>query len=273
MPDFNEYEQSVAQSSPVEGYKFIGSFKTYRYTSADRDIIIGGETYTPISISRSNVKAGTQEEDDLALDVEIPLDTEVIIDYAYAEVPPTLTLEVYRLQSDDETGTAWSLYWTGEVRGFDVQGRTARVQAPSIFSLALQNEAPSVMYQTPCNVPLYSSLCGVNRADHRFDAVVLAVLPTSITLTTEPTTTNDLKAGVIVNLRNGERRLILANGGQTITIGYPFVDILAGDDVEVVRGCDHKGRLGDCKNKFDNYINYKGYEDIPPDTPFEGEIA
>ncbi len=273
MPGFEEYETSVAQSAPVEGYKFVGSFQTYRYTSSDKEQIINGETYTPIPVTRSNVKAGTHEEQTLALDLQIPFDTDVVMDYAYAQTPPRLMLEVYRLQQDDETGTAWSLFWQGKVRGFSVSDRLAKVQAPSIFSLALQNEAPSVHYQTPCNVPLYSSLCGVNRAAHRFDAVVLAVQPTSITLADEPTTADDLKAGEIVNLRNGERRLILSNSGQTVNIGYPFVDIVPGDDCEVVRGCDHKGRAGDCKQKFDNYINFKGYEDIPPDNPFEGEIA
>ncbi len=273
MPGFDELETSVAQSAPVEGYKFVGSFTTYRYTSSDVEQLINGEIYVPLAVTRSNVKAGTQEDQALSLDLEIPFDTQVIMDYAYSQTPPRLLLEVYRLQQEDETGTAWSLFWQGLVRGFTVTGRLAKVQAPSIFSLALLNEAPSVYYQTPCNVVLYSSLCGVNRADHRFDAVVQAVQPLAITLQAEPTTTDDLKGGEIVNLRNGERRLILSNSGQTINIGYPFVDILPGDDCEVLRGCDHLGRDGDCKNKFDNYDNYKGFEDIPPDNPFEGEIA
>jgi hypothetical protein len=177
---------------------------------------------------------------------------------------------VIRAQEDDLT--KYATFWTGLVRGFDISGRRAKIQVPSIFSLALQNEAPNVYFQTPCNHTLYNSHCGVNRADHVFSAVVQAVASLAISLTLEPTTANDLRAGEIVNLRNGERRLILSNSGTTINIGYPFVDILAGDNVQLARGCDHGGRNGDCKIKFDNYINFGGHEDIPPDNPFEGDI-
>lgn len=271
MSEFDDLEKSVASSAPVEGYKFIGSFQTYRYTSADRSILIGGELYTPIAVTRSRVKAGTQEDDNLSLELTIPFDTPVVMDYAYAQTPPKLTLEVYRKQSDDETDLVFSLFWKGLVRGFNVSGRTATVQVPSIFSLALQGEVPSVYYQSPCNHVLYDSRCAVLRADHKFDAVVQAVTSLVITLTSAPTTTNDLSAGEIVNKRNGERRMILSNAGSNVTIGYPFVDILPDDEVELVRGCDHS--LATCKAKFNNVINFGGFPYIPADNPFQGEVA
>lgn len=270
MPTFDEYEKSVSRSAPIECYKFIGSFKNYYYTSADEAKIVAGITYEPVAVTRSNIKAGTQEEKTLSLDLQFPFDTEVVLDYAYSQVPPRLQLEVYRVHEDDLT--ALSLFWTGLVRGFDITGRTARIQVPSIFSLALQNEAPNVYFQTPCNHVLYDPHCGVNRAAHTFAGIIQVVAGTAINLTLEPTTANNLRAGEIVNLRNGERRLILANSGTSITIGYPFVDLIPGDSVELAKGCNHAGRAGDCKLKFNNYINFGGHEDIPPDNPFEGEV-
>lgn len=270
MPTYDEYEESIASSAPVECYKFVGSFKTYYYTSADEKKTVDSIEYIPVNVTRSNVKAGTQEEKTLSIDLEIPFDTPVVLDYAFSQTPPKLQLEVYRFQEDDPT--ALSLFWKGTVRGFNISGRKAKIQVPSIFSLALQNEAPNVYYQTPCNHVLYDIRCGVSRALNSFDAIVLGVSGTTITLTTSPTTTDDLKAGEIVNTRNGERRLVVSNDTDTVTIGYPFVDLIAGDEVELVRGCDHAGRNGDCKLKFNNYINFGGHEDIPPDNPFEGEI-
>lgn len=269
MSDFDDLEQSVASSAPVEGYKFIGSFKTYLYTSADKAQVINGETYLPIAVKRSNIKAGTQEDDNLTLDLDLPFDIDVIRDYAYSQTPPKLTLEVYRQQSDNSL--AWSLFWTGLVRGFNVSGRTAKVQVPSIFSLALQGEIPNVYFQTPCNHVLYNARCGVLRSDHRYVAEIQAVAKTDITLTTEPATAHILSAGEIVNTRNGERRLILDNEGSAVKIGYPFVDLQPGDSVELVKGCDHS--ISACKAKFDNVINFGGFPYIPSDNPFSGSVG
>lgn len=269
MSDFDDLEQSVSSSAPVEGYKFIGSFKTYLYTSADKAQIINGETYLPIAVKRSNIKAGTQEDDNLSLDLDLPFDIDVIRDYAYSQTPPKLLLEVYRQQFDDEF--AWSLFWKGIVRGFNVSGRTAKVQVPSIFSLALQGEIPNVYFQTPCNHVLYDQRCGVLRSDHRYVADIQAVAKTIITLQAAGPTAHILSAGEIVNLRNGERRLILDNEGAVVSIGYPFVDLRPGDQVELVKGCDHS--LSACKAKFDNVINFGGFPYIPSDNPFSGSVG
>jgi hypothetical protein len=273
MPTYEEYEQSVEDSSPIECYKFVGSFKTYYYTSADRQILLAGNTYLPIAVTRSRVKSGTQDDDNLSLDLAIPFDIDVVQDYAFAEVPPNLALEVYRSEADDPEGDAFILFWKGVVHGFSVKDRLATVQVPSTFATALQGEIPAVFYQVPCNKTLYDNFCQVVRSANAFAAVVQAVDSTAISLVGVPTTNGDLAAGEILNLRNGERRKIFANVGTLITIGYPFVDIVAGDDVELVRGCNHEGRNGDCKNKFNNYVNFGGFEDIPPDNPFVGDVG
>jgi hypothetical protein len=267
---YDELEQSIQDSAPIEAYKFVGSFKTYRYTSADSQQLIGGEAYLPIAVTRSKVKAGTHEDTSLSLDLSLPFDIDVVLDYAYAEVPPKLELTVFRKQADGSYAT----FWQGVVRGFDVSGRSAKIKVPSVFSLALQGEIPNVHYQTPCNHILYDEHCRVPRLPNTFAAVVQAYSGgVTFTVTAPPTTEDDLRAGEAVNMRNGERRLILSNVGTEISIGYPFVDLLPGDDVELVRGCNHRGRNGDCVAKFNNYINFGGFEDIPPDNPFSGELV
>lgn len=269
--NYDEFEQSVDQSSPIEGYKFIGTFKTYRYTSADRNVEINGEVYTPIAVTRSNVKTGTHESDQLMLDLALPFDTEVVKDYAFSQTPPKLRLVVYRLQGEDPDGDAWSIYWSGLVRGFSANDREVKIQVPSIFSLALQGEVTNVYYQVPCNHLLYGPRCAVNALIHRFVTTVQTYAGTAISVIGEPTTPNDLAGGEIVNPRNGERRLILTNNGSLLTIGYPFVDLQPGDEVHLFRGCDHS--LEQCKAKFNNVINHGGFKYIPPDNPFEGDVG
>jgi hypothetical protein len=271
MASYDEYERSIEDSVPIEGYKFVGTFKTYRYTSADETVTIAGETYTPIPVSRSNVKAGTHEDDSISLDLELPFDTDVILDYAFAQTPPKLILTVYRLQGEDPTGDAWSTYWTGRVRGFSATDRGVKIQVPSIFSLALAGEVTNAYYQVPCNHVLYGPRCTVDADANKFVTTVQTYDGTNISVIGEPTTDNDLVGGELVCPRTGERRRILSNAGSAITVGYQFVDLQPGDEVFLYRGCDHS--LETCKAKFNNVINHGGFKYIPPDSPFEGTIT
>jgi hypothetical protein len=66
MPTFDDNEVSVQDSQPIELYKFVGSFKNYLYTSSDRVEVFAGENYQPIAVTRSRVKAGTQEDTNLS---------------------------------------------------------------------------------------------------------------------------------------------------------------------------------------------------------------
>lgn len=270
MATYDELEGSVSESAPVEAYEFVGTFQTYRYTSSDQAVNIGGNDYLPIAISRSQLKAGTHEDDNLSLDLELPFDIPVVRDYAFAETPPKLELTVYR-QQPTATGTNFVIYWKGVVRGFTVNDRKAKIQVPSVFSLALQGELPNVYYQTPCNHTLYSSRCGIAGATHSFAGTVQAVLGTAITLTGTPTTADNLAAGEIVNDRNGERRMVLSNTGNAIEIGYAFVDLIVGDTVTLYKGCNHSFET--CRVKFDNVINFGGFPYIPADNPFAGEVG
>jgi uncharacterized phage protein (TIGR02218 family) len=48
----------------------------------------------------------------------------------------------------------------------------------------------------------------------------------------------------------------------TLQLDMPYA-IGAGDTFTVVPGCNKVGRLGDCVGKFDNYVNFRGFEDLP----------
>lgn len=269
MPTLESYEESAEGSVPVEGYKFIGSFQTYRYTSAERAQVINGETYEPVAVSRSRVKAGTQEDDSLALDLVLPFNVDVVLDYAYAQTPPRLDLEVYRQQVGD--ADAWTLYWMGRVRGFSVEDRKATIKVPSIFSLALQGEIPNVFYQVPCNHVLYSNRCGISRALNTVRRLVIDASTTTIQVASAPGADGLYAAGDVINVRTGERRLILNNVGDLVSIGYPFVDMRVGDEVDLSKGCDHS--LATCKTVFNNVVNHGGFKYIPADNPFDGSVA
>lgn len=268
---YNAAENSIHDGAPVECYKFIGSFRTYRYTSADTEQTVNGELYFPVAGSRGTIRAGTQSDDSLALEITLPFNLDVVQDYAYAESPPALTLEVYRVHRGTDFATDWSLLWKGKVSSFNVDGRVAKVRVPSIFSRALQGDLPSAYYQNPCNHVLFDSRCKVNRAIFSTVTTVTDAQTLDVNVVDDGADDGALAAGEIVNNRTGERRLILNNLANTVSINYPFVDMRVGDEVELAAGCDHS--FSTCKAKFNNALNYGGHPYIPTDNPFQGEVS
>lgn len=271
MSTIDEVEKSVSDSQPVELYKFEGSYANYFYTSSTQVITFDGDHYVPVAVSRNNVKVTTQEDDSLTIDLTLPFDVDVVLDYAYANSPPKLHLTVYRLQAMTTSGPEWRQFWQGDIRGFNINGREATIQVPSIFSQALQSDVPNVYYQTPCNHVLYNERCTILREDHQFAGVVDGVSGTTVKLRASPSATvNDFAAGDMVCLRTGERRTVKGSSGTTIIAAYPFMDLAPGDDVHIFRGCART--LAVCKAKFNNVVNFGGHPYIPDSNPFEGSL-
>lgn len=271
MSNYDIAEASTHDGSPVECYKFIGTFRTYLYTSADVPVTLNGETYEPIPTSRQSIRAGTQADDNLALEIALPYNVDVVQDYAYAESPPSLVLELYRVHRGTSYATDWVLLWKGRVTSFNVDGRVAKLRIPSIFSSALQGNVPNAFYQNPCNHVLYDGRCGLSRSLFTQLTTVIVAGQTAFEVADDGFPDDYLQAGEAVITRSGERRMILSNVVNVIQITYPFVDLRLGDEVELVAGCDHSWTT--CKTKFNNGARYGGHPHLPADNPFQGDLG
>lgn len=267
---YDSQEQSTHDAAPVEVYKFIGSFKTYRYTSSHKQETVNGETYQPIFIKRGVIKAGTQEDSSLTMEVTLPFDVEVALDYAYAQSPPALRLELRRYHAGGDPGTEWRMIWSGEVKGFSVVRRECTLRVPSAFGDMLESEVPNVYFQTPCNHTLYDARCGVSRAIHTTVSTIVAVDGLFVEVVDDGVADNLLRAGEVVVTRTGERRMVLSNVVNLIHINFPFVDALIGDEVQLSEGCDLAHAT--CVNQFANGDRHGGHPFMPGDNPFEGGL-
>ena len=61
---------------------------------------------------------------------------------------------------------------------------------------------------------------------------------------------------------NGERRLIIKNVGNIITVAWPFPNAIGADNYSIFPGCD-KTAAGACRDKFGNLPNFRGFVYIP----------
>lgn len=267
---YDDYEDSVESGAPIEGFKFTGSFNTYRYTSHQFDVDIFSETYTAIAISRNAVKATTQNDDGGDLEITVPYDIQLVQDYAFSKAPPNLILEIVRYHEGSDPVTDWVTIWKGIVTNFSVTGRVCRIRVPSIFSVVLRGELPNVYYQNPCNHVLYDTRCALTAASFKTTSTITDIDGNVVTVAADGVADGYLTGGEIVDTTQNERRLIISNISDVITLNFPFYGAEVGDTVEMYAGCDHSYET--CGTKFSNQENYGGFPFIPGTNPFEDEI-
>jgi uncharacterized phage protein (TIGR02218 family) len=267
MTIYSDREISTSEGQPVEAYRFVGTFREYRYTSADIAITVGGLVYDPLPVKRNNVRAGTQSEDGADVEIEIPADTALVRDYTFNVSPPSLTLTIYRVHQGTDFAADFAVYWTGPVSGINVNKNIARVKVPSVFTNALQGNCPSVYYQTPCNHVLFDTGCKLSRGSYRVLTAVDGVSDVTVQVVSTGAFASGFFIGGEVFSSRGERRMITNHILTVMTINYPFADLRVGDSIEVTAGCDHS--LTTCNSKYSNVINYGGFPYIPNINPFE----
>lgn len=264
---YNTKEQSVQDGQPVEAYKFTSPAGSYLYHDGDMpELIINGETYTSTSVDREAIDIGASLSAIPTLDVTVPFDSEVAVDHGYLLTPEYLELTIYRVHVGDDLSTQWRKIWTGRAISFGVQGVAMKIQTKLGEAANLEGSFLSVYWQRSCNWSLYDSdTCKVNKADFTSTTEIVTVSDDAVTVLSDGVADHELKLGEIVNNRTGEKRLIVDNLANVITINYGFSDVLAGDEVNLSLGCN---RLSDtCREVFDNADNFGGWRFIPRENP------
>jgi len=265
---YQTQETGIQSGAPREVFKFTGTYNNYYLTSYYESLTVNGQVYSPITIERNALKVGTQEEDQLALEVTLPFTHPMVREYAYDQAPPALVCEIYRVHETDYNDSV--LLWKGRVTSFTVEGQLAKLRVPAIFGYIMAGSAPTPRYQAPCNHVLYDTRCGVNEILNRQATTITGVLNNIITVASNSFTGTDLYAGMVRLTSSGEARMIVSVTGLDITVTYPFSTLTVGDSVQLLRGCDHS--FATCKTKFSNGARYGGTPLVPARNPFTSKI-
>lgn len=68
--------------------------------------------------------------------------------------------------------------------------------------------------------------------------------------------------GAAAGLRGWVKADRITSAGRTVELWQePGVAVVAGDHVRIVAGCDKRGET--CRVKFDNFLNFRGFPDVP----------
>lgn len=266
-------ERSVSSGQPFELYLFQTHDQVWRFTSADEEKIYQGATYHPEIISRTNTSASSEVKGG-HIKVLVPKD-QAIAQLFISFIPSTpLTLVIYR-GHDGEPESEIKVAFTGRVLlgQFSTDDRCELDCAPD--TEILKRNIATACFQRPCNRILFDTGCGLSNAFWRVAGTVQAISEDGLTITIAECATKAngwFNAGHLE--RGVDRRMILSHAGNQLTLINPMNGLAEGDTVFAYAGCDHTyaGPNG-CTTKFNNGVNFMGWEWIPARNPFSSGLG
>ena len=266
---YQTQENSQADGAPYELYEWIGTYQNYYYTSDTFPHTYNNNTYVPISgLKRGTIKAGTHEEDNTDLTIQVPITCQLAQDYAFQSTPPALQLNIYRFHRDATDGIK---YWSGPITAISVQNEIATLTVPSVFGNLLRGSVPNVYVQPPCNNTLYDTMCKVSRAANTVNTNASAISSDGLTITLPSGALNGFPngwftGGEIVASGSNERRMIISQSNNVIVINYALGKLSVNQGVQISAGCDHSFTSPNGCAKFNNKKNFGGCPFVPGET-------
>ena len=231
---------------------------------------IAGQLYKAAPIRRDNGKAVTQDDEQIVLEIEMPFNLDLIHDYAFTSSPPNLDIEIWRIHWGMNFSTEAVKIFSGPVQSFSIDGVHVKLRSTTVFAACLSSPVPLRWWQKLCNHVLYDARCGLASSSYTHTTTVGIIDGADISVSSTGFADGYLAAGEMVTARSGERRMIVANAANLVTVNFPFNDLVAGDTVYLFAGCDHS--FSTCKAKFSNVANFSGCPYIPDTNPFSGSL-
>jgi len=275
-----EHEVSSLGGFPMEAYKFSsnGFAAPYLYTNIDEDTSIGIDAYKAIYIRRSQPEL-SRDTRAQQLTITVDRENELARRWLITVPPQPVFLTIFRIHRNDGGTPEVATFWQGKVRSVDFVDNEAQFTAQPIdFSFTRvglrKNFGPT------CSHMLGDSGCKLLLAD--ISELVTVETVSGVTITSLdfqffpssslPTPNGWYVTGVLQKLSTGEQRMILTHVTNTITVLSPFEDLQIGDQCRAIFGDDHAQTT--CEIKFNNLINYSGYNFVPGEdnNPFSRSL-
>ena len=268
---------------------------TKRFTNAGRSVSLMGHTFTPIALSRGNVR------DELITRGGTGQPLQVIV----SNVDGQLATLLNKVRIDGAEAQFWTtdrtllglspepeplLMASGVIRNVSLSGNQGSFEIENVASVIERLQIPRRLHQRKCNYKFGSQSCGVDRtvSPNTIDTTVLSgsqrsyvhiaasvldLIPVKLDRDglPIPKDPSDFWAEGTIYVLSGENAATwrpfalyqLAGSNHRVWVKYPFAyDFVAGDDIRIVRSCRHTKE--DCFDRQGDYLPYGGFEEISP---------
>lgn len=267
---YQALETSVEGGAPVELYEFAYQNVLTRWTSADRDIVLGPSTYLTASIVRSEIEDAGQNVSNPSITLTVRTDFVPI--QVFSAYPPSdvVNLTIRRFHLGDTSDIV--VIWSGRVLSVSWGNDEAKVTCQNLYT-RLKQTGLRRLYGRNCPHVLYSQgdgECRLARASFAVPGTLLSASGVTIVATAFGSEADGFFNGGALEIETApgvfQRRGIKTHVGTTITITHPLAELVTGASVTVYPGCDKTQAT--CITKFNNVLNFGGFPYTPKKNPF-----
>jgi uncharacterized phage protein (TIGR02218 family) len=267
---FEFFERSADKGRPVELYTFTRDYQVWRFTSADRDIILSGATFKSTAIQRSAIESSAEMARN-NLTVTVPRDNPVADLYRIFSPTLTLNLVLEQYHHNDPDGEV-NVIWSGRITTVDFLGIEASITCEPIVT-SVKRVGLRRAFLRQCPHVLYDNGCKVNRETHRVDGSANSITGLVVQVSEASGFDDGHFAGGYIEyevaLGIPERRWITDHTGDQLTLSVRPNGMVVNQSVKLYPGCIHTPEV--CSEKFDNILNYGGFPYFALKNPMGGD--
>jgi len=265
---FNAYESSTELGQPIQFYRFTLGSTVWRYTSSDRDILVGGVLWKSKAIRDDGVKQSGQSVSD-TLNIDGPNNIGPGAIFGVSPPQEAMRAEILRMH---EGMTVLSITYVGEVVqvGYPTPG-ACRVTCQTL-SATMRRQGLRLGWQRSCPHTIYDPLtCRVSKATWAESITLETVTGLVVVSAAFAGFPDNYFSGGFIEfadpLRGFQAITIESHIGNQVTMFDDTSDLYPGLIVTAYPGCNQTETA--CR-AFGNILNYGGYKNMPGKSPFDG---
>ena len=267
---FDAIETSARSARKVFLYVWQRGEVVWRYTSANRNLLVNFQTYLSAPIEHDNLEQGGEiERQNVGVTVNMLHPVALMFRQHSPADSVVLTISEYHATDPD---TQVRPLWSGRivsVRWDPEENQATITHSPTYASL--QRNGLRRKYQANCPLVLYGLACSVNREAFKLVTTVGIISGLALTATGLGAQPDGYwNGGFIEYVPQGgmlERVGIRSHAGGVVQLSRPPQYLAAGMAVSIFPGCDRTTGANGCA-KFGNLPNYGGFPHFPTKNPF-----
>jgi len=273
---FNDTHKSTEDSNHAQIFTVTVGTVLYRYTSAESDLLVGGNVYASYSGLESTalVSSGESQKNE----VEISLDIEdELARYLMAYVPSVEIRILIESIERDDPGLERAHEWSGVYLRYEANHPEFKIVCVPLDT-ELERDALSTSFGIGCQWTQYdASTCGLAAEDFDIDVNISGI--DGLTLTMDAvldSIAGDHYLGGRLDIEGPygtEYLWIIAQSGQfDVQVDRDSPALATGAAVKLVASC--RGSFDRCKNPalFNNKANYMGAPHANKLNPFAADV-
>lgn len=265
---YEPYEISDHEGSKVELFLFEteDGLHKWGYTTDRKPLAAFNTTFEPEAIQRSELRQNAGEGGSERLTIKIPFDNPVAVIHVPYLPPRPIKVTVYSYQRRDLSLEIIQGF-VGYITNFSQRGVEVELQCSQIID-TFQQTVPWAVFKENCIWATYEQGCGVDREVFKTIATVDSSAGTTIVSSQFATKPDGwFTAGYATNPATGETRFITYHVGNQIKVIHQFTGIAIGDTLNTYAGDDRTEAT--CRTKFNNKINFLGFDHFPNYNVFQ----